>query len=51
MTLILALLGVLTAVVGVVLLLKGQRIIGALLILIGIAWVALGAFAILSFHP
>jgi hypothetical protein len=50
-TLILALFGVLAVVAGIVLFLKGRKLIGGLLILVGIAWVGLSVFVIQSFHP
>ena len=50
MTLILAVIGLLFAVIGAFLL-RSRRIIGILLILIGIALIALGVVAILNFRP
>jgi hypothetical protein len=51
MVLLLALLGLVLVCVGGVLLFRQKKVLGGLLILVGLLFVALGAVAILSFHP
>jgi hypothetical protein len=51
MVLLLALLGLVLIGVGAVLFFREKKVSGVLLILVGVLFLALGAIAILSFHP
>jgi hypothetical protein len=51
MVLLLALFGLVLLCAGAVLLFRQRKLLGGLLIVVGVLFVALGAIAILSFHP
>lgn len=51
MVLLLIFFGLVLLCVGAVLLFRQKRVLGALLIVVGVLFAALGAVAIVSFHP
>ena len=51
MVLLLVLFGLVLLCVGSLLLFRQKKVLGGLLIVVGVLFAALGAIAILSFHP